>query len=119
VGPNAEKRVLVTGVSGGVGVWVMQLAKLAGCEVVGRCGPDNVEFMKSCVAVEAVNYRMTSLKSWVKEDESGMLDVVIGCVGKSSLEDAWGCQGQWCLGWHLSAARTIKAERTGEGRHAT
>jgi NADPH:quinone reductase-like Zn-dependent oxidoreductase len=89
VGRNAGKRVLVTGASGGVGLWVVQLAKLAGCEVVGTCGPDNIEFVKSCGAVEAVNYRTTSLKSWVKEDESRMFDVVIDCVGKSSLEDAW------------------------------
>jgi NADPH:quinone reductase-like Zn-dependent oxidoreductase len=89
MGRNAEKRVLVTGASGGVGLWVVQLAKLAGCEVVGTCGPDNIESVKSYGAVEVVNYRTTSLKSWVEEDESRMFDVVIDCVGKSSLEDAW------------------------------
>jgi NADPH:quinone reductase-like Zn-dependent oxidoreductase len=81
--------VLVTAASGGVGLWVVQLAKLAGCEVVGTCGPDNIEFVKSCGAVEVVNYRTTSLKSWVEEDESRMFDVVIDCVGRSSLEEAW------------------------------
>jgi NADPH:quinone reductase-like Zn-dependent oxidoreductase len=45
--------------------------------------------VKSYGAVEVVNYRTTSLKSWVEEDESRMFDVVIDCVGKSSLEDAW------------------------------
>jgi len=89
MGRNAEKRVLVTGASGGVGLWVVQLAKLAGCEVVGTCGPDNIESVKSYGAVEAVNYRTTSLKSWVEEDESRMFDVAVDCVGKSSLEDAW------------------------------
>jgi NADPH:quinone reductase-like Zn-dependent oxidoreductase len=89
VGRNAKKRVLVTGASGGVGLWVVQLAKLAGCEVVGTCGPDSIESVKSYGAVDAVNYRTTSLKSWVEEDKSRMFDVVIDCVGKSSLEDAW------------------------------
>ena len=63
MGRNAEKRVLVTGASGGVGLWVVQLAKLAGCEVVGTCGPDNIESVKSYGAVEVVNYRTTSLRS--------------------------------------------------------
>jgi hypothetical protein len=61
----------------------------AGCEVVGTCEPDNVEFVKSCGAVEAVNYHTTSLKSWLEEDESRIFSVMIDCVEKPSREDAW------------------------------
>lgn len=82
------KRVLVTAASGSVGAWVVQLAKLAGAEVVGTCGPDNVEFVKSLGASEVVNYRNTDFKAWA-EGEGKKVDIVVDCIGRKSLEDAW------------------------------
>ncbi|PKX96400.1 NADP-dependent oxidoreductase [Aspergillus novofumigatus IBT 16806] len=77
------KRVLVTAASGGVGIWVVQLARLAGATVIGTCGPRNVEFVKSFGANEVINYRETDLKNQV--------DLVVDCTGKKSLEDTWWC----------------------------
>ena len=84
------KRVLVTAASGGVGLWVVQLAKLAGATVIGTCGPDNVELAKSLGASEVINYRATDLKDW-GQSAGNKVDVVIDCVGKKSLEDSWWC----------------------------
>jgi len=85
------KRVLVTAASGGVGVWVVQLAKLAGCEVVGTCGTGNVEFVKGLGADEVVDYRTTDLRAWAEADENRKADVVIDCVGGKTLEMCWSC----------------------------
>lgn len=84
------KRVLVTAASGGVGIWVTQLAHLAGAEVVGTCGPQNIQFVRSLGASEVVNYRTTDLKEW-SQTPGKKVDLVIDCIGKKSLEDAWYC----------------------------
>jgi len=81
------KRVLVTAASGSVGSWVVQLAKVAGATVIGTAGTDNVEFVKGLGADEVVDYKTTKLKDWVQT--SGQVDVVIDCIGRKSLEDAW------------------------------
>jgi NADPH:quinone reductase-like Zn-dependent oxidoreductase len=44
---NAGKRIVVVSAAGGVGVWLLQLAKEAGVgSVVVVCGTDNVKFVK-------------------------------------------------------------------------
>jgi len=82
------KRVFVTAASGSVGSWVVQLAKAAGAEVIGTCGPDNIDFVKSLGASEVLNYRTTDFKAWA-EEAGKKVDVVIDTIGKKSLEDAW------------------------------
>ncbi|KAF1991364.1 putative zinc-binding oxidoreductase [Aulographum hederae CBS 113979] len=84
------KRLLITAASGGVGLWAVQLAKLAGAIVVGTCGPSNVEFVKSLGAEDVVNYRDQSLKHWVEDDRGQReVDIVFDCIGGKSLKDAW------------------------------
>ncbi|KAH8693679.1 hypothetical protein BGW36DRAFT_383510 [Talaromyces proteolyticus] len=82
------KRVLVTAASGGVGSWVTQLATLLGAEVVGTCGPENMALVKSLGASEVINYRTTNLREWA-EHRGKKVDVVIDCIGRKSLEEAW------------------------------
>ncbi|KNG91165.1 zinc-binding oxidoreductase [Aspergillus nomiae NRRL 13137] len=84
------KRVLVTAASGGVGIWVTQLARLVGATVVGTCGSRNVGFVKGLGASEVIDYRKTDLRAWAEEPGS-MVDVVVDCVGGKSLADAWWC----------------------------
>jgi NADPH:quinone reductase-like Zn-dependent oxidoreductase len=84
------KRVLVTAASGGVGAWVVQMARIAGAEVIGTCGPDNVELVCSLGAKEVLDYRATDLRNWGETLEN-KVDLVVDCVGKKSLEDAWFC----------------------------
>lgn len=85
-----NKRILVTAASGGVGLWTVQLAaKVLGVEVIGTCGPDNIDLVRSMGAKDAVNYRVTDLKAWVEEEDGRLVDVVVDCIGGRALQDAW------------------------------
>lgn len=83
-----RKRVLVTAAAGGVGAWVVQLAHLVGAEVVGTCGPKNVDFVRSLGASEVIDYTKDTLKDWAN-DKTNKVDLFIDCVGQKSMEDAW------------------------------
>jgi len=82
------KRVFVTAASGGVGVWMVQLAKWAGAKVVATCGPDNVEWVKSLGADEVIDYTKTDITQWAAE-EGHKVDIAIDCIGRKALEDVW------------------------------
>ena len=87
---NKGKRVLVTAAAGGVGVWLVQLARIAGLEVVAQVGSEeNDRFVRELGAVETVNYRTTSLRDWAVAGK--LVDVVVDLVGGKTLEDAWFC----------------------------
>ncbi|KFY43392.1 hypothetical protein V495_03981 [Pseudogymnoascus sp. VKM F-4514 (FW-929)] len=88
-GAAKGKRVLVTAASGGAGSWIVQLARWAGAEVVGTCGPDNVSLVESLGADLAINYRQVSLKDWVGQGEGRKFDLIVDCVGRKTLEEAW------------------------------
>ncbi|KAJ5833430.1 alcohol dehydrogenase zinc-binding domain-containing protein [Penicillium riverlandense] len=90
---NATKRILITAASGGVGIWAIQLARLAGIgEIIGTCGPANLEFVKSLGAHEAVDYRKhKDLSVWVDSRGCDKFDVVIDGVGEAGLEQALMC----------------------------
>ncbi|CAG8889231.1 unnamed protein product [Penicillium nalgiovense] len=77
----AGKRVLVTAASGGVGIWLVQLATMLGAEVVGTCGSRNVEFVRSLGAKEVLDYRVVDLREWAMQLPSNKVDVVIDCDG--------------------------------------
>jgi NADPH:quinone reductase-like Zn-dependent oxidoreductase len=91
------KRVFVTAASGGVGVWVVQLAKWAGAEVVGSCSGRNVEWVASLGADAVVDYGRTDIRGWAC-GAGNRADVVIDCIGGKALEDAW---------WVVKESRTL------------
>ncbi|KAK6523820.1 hypothetical protein TWF281_001788 [Arthrobotrys megalospora] len=89
---NASKRILVIAASGGVGIWLLQLAREAGVGgIVGVCGTSNVDLVKELGATEVVDYRKQSLNEWIAEDGSRKVDLVIDCKGGESLAQAWNC----------------------------
>ncbi|OJJ56086.1 hypothetical protein ASPSYDRAFT_92278 [Aspergillus sydowii CBS 593.65] len=92
------KRVLVTAASGSVGIWLVQLAKLAGATVVGTCGRDNLGFVSGLGADEVLDYRTVDLRSWAAGEEGRKVDVVIDCAGRKALTDSW---------WALKEGGTI------------
>ena len=84
------KRVLVIAAAGSVGVWLVQLAKMAGLEVVAQVGSAESErLVRGSGAVEVVNYKMTELREWAEKNEA--VDIVSDCLGGKTLGDAWYC----------------------------
>ncbi|KAK6352548.1 hypothetical protein TWF730_009372 [Orbilia blumenaviensis] len=89
---NSSKRVLIIAASGGVGIWLLQLAREAGVGgIVAVCGTSNVDLVKELGATEVIDYRKQSLNEWIAEDESRKVDLVIDCKGGESLSQSWNC----------------------------
>lgn len=79
---KAGETVLVTAAAGGTGQYAVQLAKLAGCHVIGTCSSqDKVDFLKSIGCDRAVNYKTENLNTVLKEEYKKGVDVVYESIG--------------------------------------
>ncbi|KAM0709999.1 hypothetical protein Q7P35_002361 [Cladosporium inversicolor] len=87
-GSAVGKKVFVTAASGGAGVWMVQLAKWAGAEVIGTCSTSKMELVRSLGADVVLDYTKTDIKQWAAETGKPA-DLVIDCIGGKALEDAW------------------------------
>ena len=83
--PRNGKRVLVTGSSGGVGIYLIQLAAIAGLHVVAASSSNarNETFLKSLGATEVTEY------STLKENPETFSDYIIDTVGGEILAGCW------------------------------
>ena len=83
--PRKGKRVLVTGSSGGVGIYLIQLAAIAGLHVVAASSSNarNETFLKSLGATEVTEY------STLKENPETSFDIIIDTVGGEILAGCW------------------------------
>ncbi|CAK7229247.1 hypothetical protein SEUCBS140593_007180 [Sporothrix eucalyptigena] len=113
---NANKRVLITAAAGGVGLWAVQLARLAGVgHITATCGPANIDFVRSLGAHRVVDYmtirdttssgggsgsgrnspaahgrtRSSSQSRYGSYSSSDKYDLVLDCVGGDTLRRAW------------------------------
>ncbi|KAH8123716.1 NAD(P)-binding protein [Trichoderma asperelloides] len=87
---NSKLRVLITGAGGSVGAWAVHFAAAAGAgAVVAQCGSANIEAAKKAGATEVIDYKKQSIAEWVQEDASREVDLVLDCVGGSSLAASW------------------------------
>lgn len=75
---TAGQRVLITGGSGGVGSFAVQLAKALGATVYTTCGPTNVQLCRQLGADEVFDYTAGDFSS---RPELAGLDVVFDTVG--------------------------------------
>lgn len=89
--PDAKgKSILVTAAAGGVGVWLVQLARVAGLHVIAQIGSkENEQFVRELGAAETVNYKEIGLKDWA--DKGGRADIVLDSLGGKTLEECWYC----------------------------
>lgn len=76
---SAGHRVLVTGASGGVGTYVVQLAVTAGAAVVGVCSAAKADLVREIGAAEVLDYATDDLA------EHGPYDVIIDIAGNTPL----------------------------------
>ncbi|KAJ0969165.1 hypothetical protein J5N97_022042 [Dioscorea zingiberensis] len=78
-GTNAIKNILITAASGGVGLYAVQLAKLANLHVTATCGSRNVELVKSLGADEVLDYK-TPDGAKLKSPSGKKYDGVVHCA---------------------------------------
>jgi NADPH:quinone reductase len=89
--PAADQRVLITGAAGGMGLLLVQLAKLRGARVVGAArGERKLAAIRSCGADAAVDYSLPAWTDAVMDALGGrepelVLDGVGGDAGKAAL----------------------------------
>ncbi|XP_005100067.1 prostaglandin reductase-3-like [Aplysia californica] len=84
---KAGKTVLVTAAAGGTGQFAVQIAKLAGCHVIGTCSsPEKADFLKSIGCDRVINYKKESFREVITKEYSNKLDVVYECVGKEMFD---------------------------------
>jgi NADPH:quinone reductase-like Zn-dependent oxidoreductase len=77
---QAGQRVLITGASGGVGSYAVQLAKAAGAKVTGVCSTEKVDFVTALGADRVVDYTQEDFADGVQR-----YDLIIDIAGNSSL----------------------------------
>lgn len=81
--------VLVTAAAGGTGTFAVQLAKRAGCHVIGTCGSDaKGERLRRLGCDRVVNYKKESLMSVLKKEYPRGVDCVYESVGGDMYEAA-------------------------------
>ena len=81
---SSGQRILITGASGGVGSFAVQLAKAKGAYVIGTASGKNEQFVKDLGADEFVDYTAQNFEEVVKD-----VDVVFDTVGGETQERAF------------------------------
>ncbi|XP_041045029.1 prostaglandin reductase-3-like [Carcharodon carcharias] len=76
------QKVLVTAAAGGTGQFAVQLAKAAGCHVVGTCSSEEkVRFLKSIGCDRPINYKSEDTGAVLRREYPEGMDVVYESVG--------------------------------------
>ncbi|MFW9996320.1 MAG: NAD(P)-dependent alcohol dehydrogenase [Candidatus Odinarchaeota archaeon] len=78
--PEKGQKVLIIGASGGIGTFGVQIAKLYGAEVIGVCGPTNVDMVREIGADHVIDY---TREEYTKNSEK--YDIIFDAVGANTL----------------------------------
>jgi len=85
---RAGQTVLVHGATGGVGVLLVQLARLAGARVIGTASPAKHDVVRA-LGAEPLDYHGDDLVARVRALAPGGVDAAFDHVGGQSLRDSW------------------------------
>jgi NADPH:quinone reductase-like Zn-dependent oxidoreductase len=77
-------RVLVHGAAGAVGIFAVQIARLAGAHVTATASAANAEFVKGLGAEQVIDYRSARFEAVIEP-----VDAVFDTVGGETLERSW------------------------------
>jgi NADPH:quinone reductase-like Zn-dependent oxidoreductase len=83
-GLQRGQRILIHGAAGGVGIFVVQLARWRGAHVIATASADNLDFVRTLGANEMIDYKTVRF-----EDVARNIDVVFDCVGGETLKRSW------------------------------
>ncbi|EDV29464.1 uncharacterized protein TRIADDRAFT_19171 [Trichoplax adhaerens] len=79
---KSGETVLVTAAAGGTGQFAVQLAKAAGCHVIGTCSSsEKAEFLRNIGCDRPVNYKTENLDQVLKKEYPKGIDVVYESIG--------------------------------------
>ncbi|KAJ1689890.1 hypothetical protein LUZ63_014045 [Rhynchospora breviuscula] len=78
-GTGGKHNILITAASGGVGLYLVQLARLAGLHVTATCGARNMDLVRSLGANEVLDYK-TPEGQQLASPSGKLYDSVINCV---------------------------------------
>lgn len=92
--PKGPKpRILINGGSSSVGIWALQLARLANLATIATASPKNADFVKSFGADEIIDYTSTTPGAWASspadDGTSRKVDYVLDTVGRESIDTLW------------------------------
>ena len=106
---RAGQTVLVHGASGGVGVLLVQLARMAGARVLGTASPAKHDVVRA-LGAEPLDYHGDDLVARVRALTPGGVDAVFDHVGGQSLRDAWGmlARGGTVVSYGLASLRDAR-----------
>jgi NADPH:quinone reductase-like Zn-dependent oxidoreductase len=85
---RAGETILITGASGGVGTFAVQLAHHTGARVIGLAGGANHEYVRRLGADEVVDYRDGDWVAQVRGAATGGVDALFDAVGGQTVEGA-------------------------------
>ncbi len=89
--PEQDETVFVSGAAGAVGSAAGQMAKIAGCRVVGSAGsPEKVAWLEELGFDTAFDYRQQPVRAAIREAAPDGIDVYFDNVGGDHLEAAIG-----------------------------
>ena len=133
---RSGQTVLVHGASGGVGTLLVQLARLAGAEVIGTASARKHDYVRS-LGAEPVDYK-GDVPGRVREISPGGVDAVFDHVGGPGLVDSYGTlrrggtlvtygsastldnsTGHWIKPYLPIFARVLRWSATPDGKKAT
>ena len=84
---RSGETVLVTGASGGTGLFAVQLAALAGCRVIGTCGSDDkMAVLRELGCERPIQYKTEDMEAVLRHEYPDGIDLVFEGVGGRMLE---------------------------------